>query len=138
MNSETPSAKDIRTLERRFFDPTLTDRERAIFEAGVALGSICHQFVGVPVAPDPTLIHNLQETIARSTRLQPYKTKVEARIDLNRIRKPKHIYDYESLREEHLELTVETTYGAARATARMKYVPQIHYPLMYVEKVENG
>ncbi len=128
------SGTNVGKVERRFFDPTMSDRERAIFEAGIALGSICHQFVGIPVAADEKLIKSIEDTIEKSAAIQPYRTLVEAKIKRRGLRRKRNPYDYGSLREEQLELVVQTKFGRAEVTARMKYVPELRYPLMYVEK----
>jgi hypothetical protein len=38
----------VEDIARRYFPKDFTDRERAIFEAGIALGALTHSAVGLP------------------------------------------------------------------------------------------
>ena len=122
----------------RYFDKSITDRERAIFEGAIALGAIYHQFVGTPICKDKKVIGALEETIGKTMRLQPYRESVEVKINTDLIKgQKKHPYDYETLKGKHLDLRVKTRYGSARATVRMRYIPKIDFTLMYIEKLEE-
>jgi hypothetical protein len=122
---------------KKYFDPKVTDRERAIFEGGIALGAIYHQFIGIPITPNKKIVGLIEKTIKEAMRLQPYKKDVQVKININKLRKPaKNMpYSYETLKGEHLDVTVKTCYGKAKATLRMRYIPKLKYTLMYVEKV---
>lgn len=123
---------------KKYFDPAVTDRERAVFEGGIALAAIYHQFAGVPIPSNPKSIEALERTIADSAMVRPYKKNVTVKIDRVSIKTAgKHPYDYETLKGKHLDVSVETVYGRARAVVRMKYVPEIDYNLMFIEKVEQ-
>ncbi len=123
----------------KFFPKNFTARDRAIFEAGIALGAIYHQLVGFPVAGKPKLLKLLGEAFSQAFSLQPYRSKVEIRIARERLRKPgKSPYQkYEALRGDQLEVEVETVYQDVRVKACLRYVPELKYPLMYVEKVSE-
>jgi hypothetical protein len=130
--------KSIEEAVRKYFDKSVTDRERAVFEGGIALGAIYHQFTGMPVFKDKDLIRALEEAISKSMRLQPYRESVEVKINADMIKGEKsHAYDYETLKGKHLDVTVKTKYGNAKATVRMKYIPEIDFTLMYIEKLEK-
>ena len=121
-----------------FFDKRVSDRERAIFEGAIALGAISHQFIGVPICKDKDVIKSLEETIEKTMNLQPYRESVKVKIDADMISKEKNDpYDYETLQDRHLDLQVITTYGKARATVRMRYIPEIDFSLMYIESIEK-
>ena len=121
-----------------FFDKRVTDRERAIFEGAIALGAISHQFIGVPICNDKNIIKSLEETIEKTMKLQPYRERVKVKIDADMISKEKNNpYDYETLRDRHLDLQVITSYGKARVTVRMRYIPEIDFSLMYIERIEE-
>lgn len=122
---------------RRFFSRKMTDRERAIFEGGVGLASIYHQFIGAPVSGDKDAVKALEEAIRRSTLIQPYKKDVKVKIKVSGGVK-KNVYDYRSLEGQDLDVTLTTEYGSSRATCRMKYMPELKYVLMYVEKIEDN
>lgn len=46
------------------------DRERAIFEAGIKLGSIFHQYVGIPLNTNNT--EAVERAIRESVMVQPF------------------------------------------------------------------
>jgi len=121
---------------KKYFDPSITDRERAIFEGGITLGAIYHQFVGIPITKNKKLAKILEKVITETMKIQPYKTDVKVRINLKKLKKSgKTPYSYETLKGEHLDVKVKTSYGKAKAILRMRYIPKLNYTLMYVEKV---
>ncbi|MEM3437979.1 MAG: dihydroneopterin aldolase family protein [Nitrososphaerales archaeon] len=123
---------------KKYFDKSVTDRERAIFEGGIALGAIYHQFVGIPIIKDKAVIKALERAISKSMKLQPYRESVEVRINIDMIKGEKsHAYDYEILKGKHLDVKVKTKYGNSRATVRMRYIPEVDFTLMYIEKLEE-
>ncbi|MGQ9468296.1 MAG: dihydroneopterin aldolase family protein [Nitrososphaerales archaeon] len=130
--------ESIEEAVRRYFDKSVTDRERAIFEGAIALGAIYHQFSGIPIFKDEDIIRTLEETISKSMKLQPYRESVEVKINADMIKGEKsHAYDYETLKGKHLDVRVKTKYGNAKATVRMRYIPEIDFTLMYIEKLEE-
>lgn len=121
---------------RRFFDKSVSDRERAIFEGGIALGAIYHQFTGIPISRDPKIIEMLEKAIKLTMELQPFKEQVEVKIRKGQIKgSKKHPYDYDVLKNSALQVRVATRYGKAKAVVAMKYVPELDYNLMFVEKI---
>jgi len=122
---------------RKFFDAKMTDRERAIFEGAVGLASIYHQFVGTPVSKDERSLHAVEEAIKLSTLLQPYKKEVRAKLSIAEDRRKRHAYDYRSLEGRDFDVALVTEYGSCRVTSRMKYIPELDYTLMFVEKIED-
>lgn len=122
---------------RSHFYRGMTDRERAIFEGAIGLASIYHQFIGTPVSGDKATVKALEEAIRRTTLLQPYKEDVRVKIKIHKEYGKRHAYDYGSLQPRDLDVKLVTRYGRARATSRMKYIPELDYVLMYVESVEE-
>jgi hypothetical protein len=123
---------------KKYFTSKLTDRERAVFEAGIALGAIYHQLVGLPVKRDQKLLRLLGEALSQAFNLQPHRVKVKVSIEADKIKSGKDFYaGYEALKGEHLNVAVETVYGKAKVKARLKYIPEIDYPLMYVEEISG-
>ncbi|MCP8317672.1 MAG: hypothetical protein H3Z51_12565 [archaeon] len=78
--------ESIEEVVRRYFDKSVTNRERVIFEGAIALGAIYHQFIGIPICKDEDIIRTLEETISRTMKLQPYRESVEVRIDADMIK----------------------------------------------------
>jgi len=130
--------RSIEEVVRKYFDKSVTDRERAIFEGGIALGAIYHQFTGIPISKDKDVIKALEEARSKSMKLQPYRESVKVKIDADTINAGKsHAYDYETLKGRHLNVRVKTRYGNAKATVRIRYIPEIEFTLMYIEKLEE-
>jgi len=126
---------------RRFFDPSVSDRERAIFEGGIALGALYHQFVGTPVSSDRRVIKALEEAMEATIAVQPYRERVHVRIDEGALqREGKAPYDYQTLKGRHLTVEVTVRYGRARATVAMRHIPELRFNLMFIKEVmeEHG
>jgi len=121
----------------KFFTPKLTARERAVFEAGVALGAIYHQLVGFPVSRNPNVLRLLSEAFSKAFSLQPYRVKTRVSIAADRlVSKPEDSIPYrryEALRGDQLNVEVETVYKGARVRVCLRYLPELGYPLMYVD-----
>jgi len=111
----------------------ITDRDIALFEAGIKLGALYHQFIGTPVSTDT--VAELERAIERSVSLQPWVSFVAVKIDRERIRRCENEFKYCELRGEMLDVTVVVRYKAVEVHARVKYEKEIDYPLMRVEKV---
>jgi hypothetical protein len=121
----------------KYFSPKVSDRERAAFEAGIALGMVIHQFSGVPVrfAEEVKLLEKVIEYAVKS---QPFKRKafVKINIDLPSDGNP---YNYTTLRSRNLDVTVIVEYGKAAVKARLRYLPELDYSLAYIEDIyEKG
>ena len=111
------------------------DRDRAVFEAGIKLGSIYHQYVGAPLSR--ATVPDLERAIESATRVQPMVEDVRVRIDRKRLR-ARGPYRYASLSDEMLQAEVTVKVGGTRVTAVLRYVPELDYPLMYLKEVRGG
>ena len=112
-----------------------SDRDRAVFEAGIKLGSMYHQYVGAPLTRETA--RDLERAIESAARVQPMVEDVRVRIDRKRLR-GRGPYRYASLSEEMLHAEVTVRVGGARATAVLRYVPELDYPLMYLKDIRGG
>ncbi|OYT67001.1 MAG: dihydroneopterin aldolase [Candidatus Wolframiiraptor sp. EX4484-121] len=112
----------------------MSDKEHAVFEAGICLASILHQLIGLPVKADEGFLEDLAEVAQRSFSLQPFRADVRIKILKDRLKISK-TYGYGVISPESLDVRVEVRYGEARAVARLRYVEELDYPLMYVEEV---
>jgi hypothetical protein len=129
---------DIEAIAKKYFDKSLTDRERAIFEGAITLGATYHQFVGTPISSDEKVVKSLEDAIANAMALQPHKKSIRLKIDRSALKGEKaHPYDYETLKGRHMDLRVVSEYGDSRATLRMRYISDVDFTLMYVEKIEK-
>jgi len=112
----------------------ISKRERAIFEGAITMGALFHQFIGTPVSINS--VESLERSIENAMALQPCIKKVEIQIDREILEKIKNEYDYISLTGEMLNIRILSEYFDKRAVIRLKYIPELDYPLMYVEEVD--
>jgi hypothetical protein len=112
-----------------------SDRERAAFEAGIKLGTIYHQFVGVPLSSRN--VETLEKAIEAGSRVQPFVEEVKVRIDRKKLRSKHGVYDYVSLTGDMLDVTLVVRFKTARAKASMKFIPEMNYPLMFIEDISE-
>jgi len=112
-----------------------TPRERAVFEAGIKLGTIYHQFVGTPLSV--ANVDSLEKAMEDGVRVQPFVEDVRIRIDRSAMRKKKDAFDYQTLTGNMLEVKLCIRIGGTRVRAEMRYIPELHYPLMFVREVSE-
>ncbi|MBS7287680.1 MAG: dihydroneopterin aldolase family protein [Candidatus Freyarchaeota archaeon] len=125
---------DEEDLVKRFFGNDVTDRDRAVFEAGIKLGAIYHQFMGVPLSKRNIL--TVEKAIEETVSCQPYvesaRVKIKPPQDSNSRR-----YGYSEVSGRNLSVRLVVKYGHVRVFAGMEYVPELNYPLMFIEKLEE-
>ena len=109
-----------------------SDKERALFEAGIKMGTIYHQFVGTPV--DMSNIKALEKTIEGCIMVQPFVESATIRIFINE-KERSDTYDYVSLRGEMIDAVVTIMVNGAKVIAEMRYDKELKYPLMFVSEV---
>ena len=114
----------------------ITPRERAIFEGAITMGALFHQFIGTPVSIKTA--SQLENVIEESMELQPYIKSVEVKINKKMLDEARNEYEYLSLTGDMLSVKVVSEYGDVKIVVRMRYVDELHYPLMYVESVDEG
>ena len=115
-------------VNEKYFS-NITSRERAIFEGGISMGALFHQFVGTPV--NVKTKEGLERTIEESFKLQPAIEDVEVKINLN----DNTGFDYISLSGDMLDVRIHTVVDDVKAIIRIEYIKELNYPLMYVEKI---
>jgi dihydroneopterin aldolase len=114
----------------------LTEREALLFEAGVKLGGVFHQYLGTPVSPKTA--GHLARTIEHAVRLQPYVRAVRVRIDPARGGPAgTGAFGYRYLVAEMLHVAVTLRAGAETVRAELVHRPDLRYPLMRVVAVER-
>jgi dihydroneopterin aldolase len=118
-------------LATRYFN--CTERERAVFEAGIKLGTIYHQFVGTPVAAANVEI--LEKAIEDGVRVQPFVKDVKVSISRDALRRKKDEFDYQTLTGNMLIVELTVTVGQTTVVVCMDFKPDLRYPLMYVKDV---
>ncbi|HIH00553.1 TPA: dihydroneopterin aldolase [Thermoplasmata archaeon] len=116
-----------------YFD--CTDAERAAFEAGIKMGTIYHQFVGVPVSAESA--ETLEKAIESGCSVQPFVESVKVSIDRKKLKDKRGQFDYVSLTGEMLSVDLVVAYNGTRVEAQMRYVREMDYPLMFIKRVER-
>jgi hypothetical protein len=125
--------------KKQFFDKAekyfnCTDRERAAFEAGIKLGSIFHQYVGTPVSR--VNVEGLEQAITGGVLIQPFIENVSVKIDREKLKNKHDEYDYDSLTGNMLNVQLTIKYRNSKAVAKLEYIKEIHYPLMYISSLK--
>lgn len=113
-----------------------SETERAAFEAGIKLGTIYHQFVGVPLRREN--VSTLEKAIEAGCKVQPFVESVTVRIDRSKLKSKRGQYDYVSLTGDMLDVSLVVRYKGARVRASMRLIEEMNYPLMYIESVEHS
>jgi len=119
-------------LSRREVPSTPT--ERLCFEAGIKLGGIFHQYLGIPVSP--LTAPGVARAIEAAVGLQPYVDRIRVRIDVRRggpTGRGRFAYRY--LTPEMLRVELRLSDGPVTVDARMEYRPDLHYPLMSLTRI---
>ena len=110
----------------------LVNSAKAGFEAGIKLGALFHQFVGVPVSEENAGI--VEKVMERCVKLQPFVEKVRVEIDREMLRKKKSRFGYTSLYPEMLRAEVTVVCGKFRAVAKLEWKED--YPLMELVSID--
>ncbi len=115
----------------------LTAREALLFEAGIKLGGIFHQYLGTPVAPRTA--EGLARAIEHAVGLQPFVERVRVRID-PRTGGPtgRGRFAYRYLTAEMLSAKVTLVDGPVRIEAGLALDRRRRYPLMSVTSVTTA
>jgi dihydroneopterin aldolase len=106
-----------------------TDKEQAIFEAGIKLGALYHQWVGTPISRKSAA--SVETAIEQAVILQPFVEKIEVR--LNRDLMTENVFGYSELSGLMFEVDIITRVGFSYCHARLS--PSTGYPLMKIVKV---
>ncbi|MGI0071127.1 MAG: dihydroneopterin aldolase family protein [Thermoplasmata archaeon] len=112
----------------------LSRREALLFEAGVKLGGVFHQYLGIPVSARTAA--GVARTIERAVALQPFVVAVRATIDPDRggpLGRGRFAYRY--LTPEMVDVTVRLRDGSEEVEARLAHRADLRYPLMSVVRV---
>ncbi len=119
-------------VNEKYFS-NLSARERAIFEGGISMGTIFHQFIGTPV--NSKSADSLENAMEKSIKLQPGIKKAKVIINRKFLAGLDNEFEYTGLNGDMLDVQIHAEYQKARAVIRMKYIEELNYPLMYVESI---
>jgi len=114
----------------------VNERDRAVFEAGIKLGALYHQFVGTPINLET--IDDLSRAIEHSIVLQPYVRSVSVLIDREMVAKKQNPkFKYCELEGRMLNVSLQILYKNTIAYAELEYDEGLDYPMMSVKKIEE-
>ncbi|HTS33055.1 MAG TPA: dihydroneopterin aldolase family protein [Thermoplasmata archaeon] len=115
----------------------LSRREALLFEAGIKLGGIFHQYLGIPVSRRTA--RDLARAIEDAVSLQPYVEAIDVRIDPTRGgRTGVGRFAYRYLTPEMLHVRVRLRDGPTEVVARLEHRSDLRYPLMSVDRATPG
>lgn len=117
---------------RKYFDRSVTDRERAIFEGAITLGALYHQFVGAAIHDAKAL----ERAMEQAALAQPFIEEAKVRIKCPRGRR-KPPYMYPELEGRMLSIELVAKYGEARVKVGMRYIRELDYPLMFISSFKG-
>ncbi len=111
----------------------MTPRDKAVFEAGIKLGALYHQFVGAPVNLDTA--ESLEIAIAKSISVQPFVKSISVHIDREMVKESLSSYGYTELKGPMLIVDAVIAYKNYEISVGMSFKDQ--YPLMYIKDVKE-
>lgn len=120
-------------VDEEYFS-NISHRERAIFEGAITMGALFHQFDGTPV--NLQSVESLEKAMNEAMELQPCIDKVEVTVNREMLGDVENEFQYTSLNGNMLDVRVVSIFEDSKAVVRMKFIEELDYPLMYVEKVE--
>lgn len=110
----------------------MNNREQALFEAGIKLGALYHQYVGAPL--NVAAIPLMENAIQKSIGVQPYVEDIRVRIDPERVLAKINKFGYSELDGSMLNVELVVKYGEAKVLVKMQYDEDAEYPLMFIER----
>lgn len=121
-------------VDEKYFS-NITKRERAIFEGGISMGALFHQFVGTPVNKNSK--KSLEKSMKESLKLQPAIEDVEVEIRFDKLSESMSEFEYTSLSGDMLDVKIHTKVDNIKAIIRIEFIEELNYPLMYVEDIKE-
>ncbi|MHA1695099.1 MAG: dihydroneopterin aldolase family protein [Candidatus Helarchaeota archaeon] len=128
---------DSEKIIKKFFGNEVLARDRAIFEAGISLGALFHQFIGMPLKKDKIFISNVEKMIEESISTQPYIKSVDVKINFDKLKNHENPYDYSVLNSEIIDVKLISEYENIIVYSRIKFIEELNFPLMFIEKIEG-
>jgi len=103
-----------------------TDREQAVFEAGIKLGALYHQWVGTPISRNSA--SSIETAIENAVILQPFVEEIT--VHLNRNLMTENVFGYSELSGLMFDVEIITRVGFTYCRARLAM--ENGYPLMRI------
>jgi hypothetical protein len=103
-----------------------SEREQVVFEAGIKLGALYHQWVGTPVSRESAA--SVETAIEKAVILQPFVEEITVKLDRSLM--TENIFGYSELAGLMFHAEIVTRVGFSYCRARL--APSDGYPLMEV------
>jgi dihydroneopterin aldolase len=103
-----------------------SNREQAVFEAGIKLGALYHQWVGTPISRESAA--SVEAAIEKAVILQPFVEEIAVKLDRSLM--TENIFGYSELSGLMFHAEIVTRVGFSYCRARL--APSKGYPLMEV------
>ncbi len=103
-----------------------SNRDQAVFEAGIKLGALYHQWVGTPISRKSAA--SVESAIEQAVILQPFVEEITVRLDRNLM--TENIFGYSELTGLMFEVDIVTRVGFTYCRACL--APHDGYPLMQI------
>ena len=124
--------------EKIFFSSDLTERERACFETGIKLGALYHILCGIPITKDEEVIHSIENGIETAISCQPYVQSVKIMLDREKILGDKSTeFNYDEITGKIIRAEIIIKYETIKVVAKIDWIEEMQYPLMYIEKIHE-
>lgn len=121
-------------VNKKYFS-NINKRERAIFEGGITMGALFHQFVGIPISRDT--ISSVETGIKKAFELQPAIENVNVKINPKKLEEALTDFDYTTLNGDMLNIEITTKVDNVTAVIKIEYIEELNYPLMYVKDIKE-
>jgi hypothetical protein len=124
--------------ENTYFSSDISDRERACFEVGIKLGALYHILCGLPISSNREIVESIEKGIEASISCQPYVKSVKLNLNRDKIQGKKETeFDYDEISGILISATVVLEFKTIEVTAKVEWVEELKYPLMFIEKISN-
>lgn len=101
-----------------------SDHEQAIFEAGIKLGALYHQWVGTPISRQSA--KSIESAIEKAVILQPFVERISVKLDQGLMTENR--FGYSELSGLMFDVEIVTRVGFSYCRARL--APEKGYPFM--------
>ena len=124
--------------ENIYFSSDLSERERACFETGIKLGALYHILCGIPVQKDEKILQSIERGIESAISCQPFVKSVKISLDREKISGNKESeFDYDEINAKIIQAEVTIEYKSTFILAKVKWVEELDYPLMFIDKIHQ-
>lgn len=124
--------------EKIYFSPDLSNRERACFETGIKLGALYHIMSGIPIRSDDKIISSIEKGIEAAISCQPYVESVMVILDKEKILGDKDApFNYDEITGKIIRAELFLKYEDVEVQAKVDWIEELQYPLMYIEKIQE-